>query len=226
MALLAAPLLYVMPEPEAFHCFRILLTEHVPQYVRRYAGARRGCHLLDRCLADVDPDLHALFAAHNLNAEVYAFSSLSSLGSCVQPISDTVRLWDVQLAFGSHMHIIFTLARLVLASPSIRASSADTAATPMITRELEQGLGFDAETVLARAVPLVNELMPDLYEELVDHGKKPPPDEFSSADQNSKGDVDESPSPTSERQQRGALRLPDDNDWDSRQRRDGWRATS
>jgi cell cycle arrest protein BUB2 len=172
MSLLAAPFLYVMPEPDAFHCFRVFLTAHVPQYVRRYAGARRGCRLLDRCLADVDPRLHALFARHNLNAEVYAFPSVSSLGACVPPISNTVRLWDIQLAFGAHMHIIFTLARLVLASSSIleRRSGA-----PLITRELEQGLSVDAEAVLACAVPLVNQLDPGLYDELIDHARNPLP---------------------------------------------------
>lgn len=177
MSLLAAPFLYVMPEPDAFHCFRIFLQQHAPQYVRRYAGARRGCNLLDRCLADVDPRLHALFLRHNLNAEVYAFPSVSSLGACVPPISDTVRLWDIQLAFGAHMHILFTLARLVLASPSIREESARRSAAPLTTRELEQGLGVDAETVLARAIPLVNQLNPDLYGELVDHAYRQPPDE-------------------------------------------------
>jgi cell cycle arrest protein BUB2 len=175
MSLLAAPFLYVMPEPDAFHCFRVFLTSHVPQYVRRYAGARRGCRLLDRCLADVDPPLHALFLRHKLNAEVYAFPSVSSLGACVPPISDTVRLWDVQLAFGAHMHIVFTLARLVLASPAIRDRAAGAA--PLITRELEQGLGVDAETVLARAVPLVHQLDPELYDELIDHAHQPPPDD-------------------------------------------------
>lgn len=174
MSLLAAPFLYVMPEPDAFHCFRAFLTHHVPQYVRRYAGARRGCALLDACLADVAPDLHALFLAHGLNAQVYAFPSVSSLGSCVPPISDTVRLWDVQLAFGAHMHILFTLARLVLASPVL--SGRGTSA-PLITRELEQGLGVDAETVLARAVLLVNQLHPKLYNELLDHAHCTPPDD-------------------------------------------------
>lgn len=188
MSLLAAPFLYVMPEPDAFHCFRIFLRQHAPLYVQRYVGARRGCNLLDRCLADVDPSLHALFLRHNLNAEVYAFPSISSLGACVPPISDTVRLWDIQLAFGAHMHILFTLARLVLASPSIHEKSARRSAAPLTTRELEQGLGVDAETVLARAVPLVNQLDADLYAELVDHARRPPPGGRSSISDHEKHD--------------------------------------
>lgn len=179
MSLLAAPLLYVMPEPEAFHCFRVFLTSHVPLYVKQYIGARRGCQLLDRCLADVDPELHELFASHHLHAEVYAFPTISSLGACVPPMSDTVRLWDIQLAFGCHMHVVFTLARLLLASPRICAVSKESRAAPLITRELEQGLGLDSETVLARAVPLVRQINSDLYIELLDHAYRPVADEHT-----------------------------------------------
>ncbi len=174
MSLLAAPFLYVMAEPDAFHCFRVLLQQKVPLYVKQYAGARRGCTLLDQCLAATDPKLHALFAEHGLNSEVYAFPSISSLGACVPPMSDTVRLWDIQLAFGVHMHILFTLTRLLLASNSILSTAKKTSAAPLSTRELEQGLGVDAETVLARAIPLSAEIDPDLYDQLVDHACKTP----------------------------------------------------
>lgn len=169
MSLLAAPFLYVMPEPDAFHCFRVFVQGKVPSYVRRYAGVRRGCALLDKCLLAIQPDLHKLFAEHGLNAEVYAFPSVSSLGACVQPMSDTVRLWDIQLAFGVHMHILFTLSRLLLHSDSILEAAKYSSAAPLTTRELEQGMGVDAETVLAKAVPLANQLDSELYHELVTH---------------------------------------------------------
>lgn len=174
MSLLAAPFLYVMPEPDAFHCFRIFLREKVPSYVKRYSGARHGCTLLDKCLVATHPALHKLFADHKLYSEVYAFPSVSSLGACVQPMSDTVRLWDIQLAFGAHMHILFTLARLLLSSAKIMEAAKKTSAAPLITRELEQGLGLDAETVLAKAVPLANQLNPELYNELVTHSTETP----------------------------------------------------
>lgn len=176
MSLLAAPFLYVMPEPDAFHCFRVFVQQKVPSYVKRYAGVREGCALLDRCLMVTRPELHRLFAGHGLNAEVYAFPSVSSLGACVQPMSDTVRLWDIQLAFGVHMHILFTLARLLISSDTILDAARRTAAAPMTTRELEQGLGLDAETVLARAVPLAAHLDEQLYNRLVSHATAHPDD--------------------------------------------------
>lgn len=187
MSLLAAPFLYVMPEPDAFHCFRVLLQEKVPSYVKRYFGARHGCELLDQCLLATDPSLHELFSRHGLKAEVYAFPSISSLGACVQPMSDTVRLWDIQLAFGAHMHILFTLSRLLLSSDSILEAAKNTSAAPLVTRELEQGLGLEAETVLGKAVPLANQLDPGLYSELVSH--------MTSLPKNPTFDCDEVPNP-------------------------------
>lgn len=176
MSLLAAPFLYVMPEPDAFHCFRVFVQQKVPSYVKRYVGVRRGCTLLDECLLSTEPQLHSLLMKHGLNAEVYAFPSVSSLGACVQPMSDTVRLWDIQLAFGVHMHILFTLSRLLLSSESILEAAKSTNAAPLTTRQLEQGMGVDAETVLAKAVPLAGKIEKELYEQLVNHATHLPDD--------------------------------------------------
>lgn len=179
MSLLAAPFLYVMPEPDAFHCFRLFLREKIPTYVKRYSGARYGCELLDKCLNTIDPQLHKVFAAHNLSPEVYAFPSISSLGACVQPISDTVRLWDIQIGFGVHMHILFTLARLLLARNTILLAAEKSSSAPLSTRDLEQGLGFNSETVLAKAVPLARQLTPELYKQLVSHSISSQSEEFN-----------------------------------------------
>lgn len=174
MSLLAAPFLYVMPEPDAFHCFRVFLQRSIPAYVHRYSGARRGCELLDRCLLATHPNLHAVLARHGLNSEVYAFPVVSSLGACVPPLADTVRLWDIQLAFGAHLHILFILARLLLASASILEQAERSSAAPLSTRELEHGFGLDAETVLAKAVPLSRLLDAELYAQLALHTDLPP----------------------------------------------------
>lgn len=169
MSLLAAPFLYVMPEPDAFHCFRAFLDGKVRSYVQRYAGARSACQLLDKCVKSRLPDLNVVLTRHGLNAEVYAFPVMSSLGMCVRPVFDTVRLWDIVLAFGVHMHIVFTLARLALCSESIVREAQQTGAAPLSTRELEQGFGLDAETVLAKGVSLSAQIDVELYAELVDH---------------------------------------------------------
>lgn len=169
MSLLAAPFLYVMPEPDAFHCFRAFLDTKVRSYVEKYAGPTRACQLLDQCVKVTLPQLHKVLAQHGLYAEVYAFPVMSSLGMCVRPVYDTVRLWDVILAFGIHMHIVFTLARLALRSDTIVTEARRSGAAPLSTRELEQGFGLDAETVLAKGVSLSAHLEPELYAELVAH---------------------------------------------------------
>lgn len=169
MSLLAAPFLYVMPEPDAFHCFRAFLDEKIRSYIQKYAGARRACKLLDKCIKLRLPELHTVLSRHGLYAEVYAFPVMSSLGMCVRPVFDTVRLWDVLLAFGVHMHIMFTLARLALCSDTIVREAQQSGAAPLSTRELEQGFGLDAETVLAKGVAMSAQLDSDLYAELVAH---------------------------------------------------------
>lgn len=169
MSLLAAPFLYIMPEPDAFHCFRSFLEYKVTSYIEKYAGARSACQLLDRCIMKCLPDLHQILNKHDLYAEVYAFPVMSSLGMCVRPVYDTVRLWDIVLAFGIHMHIIFTLARLALRSDDIVKEAKLSGAAPISTRELEQGFGFDAKTVLSKGVKMSAQLDEDLYDELLCH---------------------------------------------------------
>lgn len=169
MSLLAAPFLYVMPEPDAFHCFRTFLDAKVSTYVQRYSGARSACALLDRCVESVLPELHSVLAEHSLYAEVYAFPVMSSLGMCVRPLCDTVRLWDIILAFGIHLHIVFTLARLAIRGDHLVNAARTSGTAPLSTRELEQGFGLSAETVLAKGVALTAQLEAGLYSELLAH---------------------------------------------------------
>lgn len=74
------------------------------------------------------------------------------------------------------MHILFTLSRLLLHGDSILEAAKRTSAAPLTTRELEQGMGVDAETVLAKAVPLANRLNSELYQELITHATTLPDD--------------------------------------------------
>lgn len=171
MSLLAAPFLYIMPEPDAFHCFRALLDSKVGAYVQRYSGARSACVLLDRCIESLLPDLHAVLEKHQLYAEVYAFPVMSSLGMCVRPLYDTVRLWDIILAFGVHLHIVFTLARLALRGDHLVSIAHSTGTAPLSTRELEQGFGLSAEVVLAKGVALSAQIDSDLYSQLLAHSQ-------------------------------------------------------
>uniref|UniRef100_A0A7S1TC88 Rab-GAP TBC domain-containing protein n=1 Tax=Compsopogon caeruleus TaxID=31354 RepID=A0A7S1TC88_9RHOD len=174
MSLLSAPFLYLMPEPEAFDCFRSFLASEIPEYVRNYAGVREGCKLLDEFLAIKAPDLHRRLTAHGLHAEHFAFSSISTLNA-FPSVSDTVRLWDFELAFGAHWAVLFILARLVIASQRLLIRG-DKGNAPLITRDLEEGFGIEASRVIEEARALSASLDAHLIDRLRVHPKMHIPD--------------------------------------------------
>lgn len=74
MNVLAAPLLYVMPELDAFYCFSAFITKTCPLYVQpALEGVHCALRLLDLCLKVVDPELFGYLRGKNLTAELYAF---------------------------------------------------------------------------------------------------------------------------------------------------------
>jgi hypothetical protein len=125
MNCLCAPFLYVMSEPEAFFCFRTLISKYIPQYVKydkaiELSGANVGCKILSSCLQQVEPELFHHLERHGLgDATLYAFPAISTLGANVPPLEEILRLWDVQLGFGAHMNILFTLARLCISKDEV-----------------------------------------------------------------------------------------------------------
>lgn len=54
MNILCAPLLYVMPEADAYYTFRQLVMKHCPHYMApKLKGVESGCLLVDKCLQTV-----------------------------------------------------------------------------------------------------------------------------------------------------------------------------
>ena len=108
MGSLAAVLLYVLPEPEAFAALVQLVLHGVPGlYDARQRGVREGCALADAILLASDPQVHAHFLAiygpFSSHAELMFFSRIASLYAHRPPLATIVQLWDVVLAAGSHM---------------------------------------------------------------------------------------------------------------------------
>mmetsp|Transcript_23386 Transcript_23386/g.92935 ORF Transcript_23386/g.92935 Transcript_23386/m.92935 type:complete len:310 (-) Transcript_23386:1175-2104(-) len=167
MSVLAAPFLFLMPEPEAFLSFQIFLRERIPEYVYKYVGVHRGCDLLDRCLQLLDPSLYQRFLEFKLTPQMYAFPNISSLGMCVSPLNDSIQLLDVQLAYGSHLGVLFSLGRLLLASEKIMQVRGKL---PITTREMENGFGFSAAQVLHYTLTkIIPEIDDDLYKQVEQH---------------------------------------------------------
>lgn len=54
MNVLCAPLLYVMPEADAYYTFCQLIVKHCPHYMApKLKGVESGCLLVDKCLQTV-----------------------------------------------------------------------------------------------------------------------------------------------------------------------------
>ena len=97
---LAGPLLFVMPEPDAFFAF-VALLRRVPRYTRgSLRGVHHACRLVGEVMREVDPELSSVLEEQGLIPKVYAFSVLMSFLTSVPPLVEVLRVWDVLLAFG------------------------------------------------------------------------------------------------------------------------------
>lgn len=115
MNAITAPLLYCMPEVDAFCAFSKLIVEKFPLYwIKDIAGAHAGCVLVDQVLAVVDPELFDYLSKKRLSAYVYAFSVVSSLSSSVPPFEQVLVLWDFFMAYGVHMNVIAVVAQIIM----------------------------------------------------------------------------------------------------------------
>jgi hypothetical protein len=54
---------------------------------------------------------------------IYPFKEISTLSASVQPFSEVLHLWDVMIAFGVHLNILFILAQLVKRRTKILSST-------------------------------------------------------------------------------------------------------
>ena len=164
--MLCAPFLYAAKsEAEAFTAFHLLLTLHLPSYVRgAMDGVHRGLKLVDKCLLHIDPKLHAYLSSKNLPAEIYAFPSVLTLCACTPPLPEVLILWDFLFAYGVHLNILCIVAQLVLMRQEVLGSKNPGG----LLRGFPQ---LEARKVVNLAVSFVGKIPAIVYGELVDHGK-------------------------------------------------------
>lgn len=163
MNVLLAPILYVMPELDAFYTFEHLVRQMCPMYVQpNLDGVHYGLQLLDECLQVVDPELFAHLRKHKADPKVYAFASILTLCGCTPPLEEVLKLWDYLFAFGVHLAVLCTISQYILVRDQILASS-----NPMkVLRALPD---LQAQPVIALSVRLVKQLPDELYGRLMRH---------------------------------------------------------
>ena len=198
MNVLAAPLLYVMNELDAFCSFERLLTHHCPLYVKNdLRGAQEAAFLLEQVLAHVDPTLSAyLDKAYGTPhwGPVTSLPHLLSLSaSKPSPLHVTLQLWDVLFACGVHMNVVFLAAHMMLARETLMggtgvvsedndeaggsgSTTTDATSAPTGVAELQNMLfeckgmpPLDPGVVVTLSMHLLSKLPDELYDRLVFH---------------------------------------------------------
>ncbi|KAI8873562.1 TBC-domain-containing protein [Ramicandelaber brevisporus] len=168
MNVLLAPFAFVMPELTAAYAFSAFLINVCPMYVApTLTGVYAGLKLLDRCLAFLDPQLHAHFARCNMIPEVYGFARVMTLSASCPPLVDVVlELWDFYLAFGAHLNILVIVASLVQMRDELLSTQ-----RPNIVLDKANSLllGGNARYGIEFALKHVKTLPDDLYNDLVQH---------------------------------------------------------
>jgi cell cycle arrest protein BUB2 len=168
MNLLAAPMLYVLPETDAYYAFKHLLVRHCPRYVSKtLEGAHDGAKLTDHILQIFDNELYTFLKKQMLSSSLTLFPTILSLSTNRKPFNEVLRLWDVLFAYGVHLNIIFSVANLILIRNIILSNS------PAENQKLlNKGQGMPplrSELIITLSMHLIRTIPEDLYTKLVLH---------------------------------------------------------
>ncbi|KAG2187321.1 hypothetical protein INT44_005007, partial [Umbelopsis vinacea] len=182
MSFLAVPFITILPELDAFFTFTTFIRHCCPLYAQpNLLGAHCGVKLLDVCLKIVDPELSGYLRGKGLTADIFAFKGtnavssgvkgylytypskeISTLSALVQPLSEALHLWDVMIAFGVHLNILFNLAQLVKRRTKILSST-----SPI--HLIRSPPPLDALSTINLAFQLIDILPSKTYLQLVRH---------------------------------------------------------
>ncbi|CAI5723467.1 unnamed protein product [Hyaloperonospora brassicae] len=166
MNVLCAPLLYVLPEPDAYHTFCQLIVRHCPHYMAaQLQGVEKGCALVDKCLETLDPDLYQHLLRRGITARIYALPLILSLFACVPPLHELLRVWDVLFAVGVHFVVILAVAHTVLLREQLLQLDMDL----MKVLSLRCVPPLQSDLLISIALQLFHRLPEDLLYEIARH---------------------------------------------------------
>ncbi|RAW41063.1 hypothetical protein PC110_g2766 [Phytophthora cactorum] len=166
MNVLCAPLLYVLPEPDAYHTFCQLIVRHCPHYMApQLKGVEKGCALVDKCLQTLDPDLYRHLSSRGITARIYALPLILSLFACVPPLHELLRVWDVLFAVGVHFVVVLAVAHTVLLREQLLKLDMDL----MKVLSLRCAPPLQSDLLISVALQLLHRLPEDLLYEIARH---------------------------------------------------------
>lgn len=165
MNVLAAPFLYISrSESQAFALFDKFLTCYCPTYITpTLIGVHTALELVDLVLKIADPNLYAHLKAKMLPANLYAFASIMTFSAGTPPLNEALKLWDIIMAYGCHLNILFVVAQVVRMREALLQSS-----KPMTL--LRSFPPLKAKEISTTALGILQKVPEDLYDLLVRHG--------------------------------------------------------
>lgn len=166
MNVLSAPCLYASKsEVQAFALFNHIITNELPGYTSStLSGVHKGCLLVDKVLAVVEPKLSSYLLSKHMHAEVYAFASVMTLSACTPPLPEVLHLWDFLFAYGAHLNILCIVAQLIRMRDLIMQS-------PSPTKVLRNLPPLEAKEIISLTLVIVKKIPKELYDEVVWHAK-------------------------------------------------------
>lgn len=166
---LLAPIVYTChkSEPQAYALLHHLVTKQIPLYITpNLDGVHTGLSLVDIVLKIIDPVLSDYLDSKFLKAKIYAFPSVLTMCACTPPLKSVLRLWDLLLAYGTHMNILFVVAQLIMNRSALLLSE-----QPMSL--LRTFPPLEETEIVKLSLSFIPELPKGLYDLLVRHGHDP-----------------------------------------------------
>jgi hypothetical protein len=165
MNVYAGMFLFVMPELDAYNCFVTYCTKHIPFYWKsNHIGVEAGCALLDRILQLVDRPLYDKLTnlVPQLYAILYAFSFVKTMSASATPLSEVVKLWDLQLAMGSYFNLCCVAAQIIELRDQIMNSS-----FPKSILDYRTWPKLDAISIGSKALLIFKQVLSDAPEYII-----------------------------------------------------------
>eukprot|EP00968_Pinguiococcus_pyrenoidosus_P012362 scaffold1085_cov252-Pinguiococcus_pyrenoidosus.AAC.15 len=168
MSAIVAPLLFVMPEPDAFYAFNTLVTRHCPQYAAPdLQGGMLAVEFVLRCLEFVDPQLSQYLIGKGTRSwpmRTIVMQAALSFSAVIPPLSEVVKVWDMLIAFGMHANVFVITAQLVLLRGALLKDP-----NPLNRLQTRSIPPMDAQLVVPVALKIANIIPDALFTEIAAH---------------------------------------------------------
>jgi len=157
-------LLYIMPEVDAFYCFKKIVDELVPTYGKdQIPGPLKAFEIFKAILKQHDPYLTEIlyqkFSRVPLDELIFSFNIPND-----ESFEEAYLLWDVSIALGFNMNVLFAVSRFILLRDKIiEMDVKNTNNLPDLLSSL------NGKAVLEMTFPILYSLQDEIFDQLVNH---------------------------------------------------------